>query len=413
MRTIVILQNSQLSFGLDAANIFQPKKYQLVLIVNDFCEKIVIKNNQMQFYKEIVVTNDFSFENISLIIKNIVASGMLLNVVTNAEETMPVCGEIRKFLDLDNNDYSRFYNKHIMKSKLKNAKNIFIPKYKIFNAQEYVSKKEDYLKEFILGLRFPLFAKPIQLLSSMNLKKIENYTSLKNWADDCDFDHVYEIDEFIEGVMYHCDSYIKNSQILFTFVSRNSRPCYDFTIGQMKGTIVLPEEHADAVFLSKTTEQILKIMGMPRGGVTHLELMLTKDRKVYFIEIAHRSPGCLIPKMYAAHAGIDTISSHFLLQIDSEYTPLPERKKFSAWSCYPKKPGIIKDFIKIPAHITSHCETEWHVKIDDKIETFSQFGRDYTGTLFMVNEDFDQIFKEFLYLNDHDLCDIRPIEVAN
>ena len=64
---------------------------------------------------------------------------------------------------------------------------------------------------------------------------------------------------------------------------------------------------------------------MPRAGVTHLEVILTKDNKPYFLEIAHRSPGVLIPAMYKKFLNVATIEPHILLQIDDSYT-LPLKK---------------------------------------------------------------------------------------
>ena len=409
MRKIFILQNSYVSFGLDVEKIYQPHKYQLYLIINEFGMNIVKEHGQIKFYSQICVTKNFDFENILALIKSFSQSNESIDVVTNSEETMPVCGKIRKFLNIDKNDYSRFYDKHIMKSMLVNSKNINIPKYKIFEPARFFSDGIDYLNELAHNLVFPLFVKPIQMYSSINIRKLDNFDQLHNWAKLIKSDDYYEIDEFIDGTMYQCDSYIKNGEILFTFVCQNSRPCYDFTIGKMKGTIVLPSEHSDALLLSAVTKKTLEQLGMPKAGVTHLELIRTKENVNYFIEIAHRSPGCLVPKMHLTNASIDTISAHFLLQIDPNYYPTPMRNVFAAWACYPKIPGKVTTLKLLPTNLKSKCEVEWNVKVGDQIKTFSQFGRDYTGTIFMTNHNFDTLYNEFKIINDMDLCKTEPI----
>lgn len=409
MKKIFILQNSILSFGLDAKKIYQPEKYRLYLIVNDFGFNILTQRNQEKFYSKIICTNNFEFENIRTLIDEMLANDPEpYNIVTNSEETMPICGILRVHFKLDNQDYSRFYNKDTMKVLLSDNDFFDLPNYRVFNYTQYLANKNDYLVSLSKSLKYPLFAKPIAMCGSVNLKKINNFDELTAWSAGVKPDETYEIDEFIEGTMYHCDSYIKDNKVLFTFVCQNSRPCYNFTIGEMKGTIVLPSEHPDALLLSEIAEKTLHQLGTPHGGVTHLELIKTKQGKIYFIEIAHRSPGCLIPRMYQAHSDIDTITAHFLLQIDKDYMPKRITKTYAAWSCYPKQPGQVAALNNLPSNFKSACEIQWQVNIGDKIATYSQFGRDYTGTLFMTNDDFSQLYDEFIRANNLNLCKIEP-----
>lgn len=409
MKTIVILQNSQLSFGLDAAKIYQPNKYRLCLIVNEFGNTILKKNNQEKFYAKIHVTNDFSVENILSVIKEFFQPDSSFNVVTNAEEAMPVCGEIRKYLGLDSEDFARFYDKDVMKQKLSNCNNIQLPDYKIFDHKKYQEQKEAYLEAIIKELGLPVFTKPTNACGAVNTKKIHTLEEFSTLASNVDINDHYEVDQFINGIMYHCDSYIQNGKILFTFVAKNSRPCYDFTIGYMKGTIVLPEDHPDALLLADITEKTLQHLGMPKAGVTHLEVIKTAENKIYFIEVAHRSPGCLIPKMYSAHADIDTISAHFLLQIDPEFQLKKHIMQFAAWACYPKRPGIVTKLATLPQNINSQYQIDWYVNIGDKIESFSKFGRDYTGTIFMTNTQFDKLYQDFKRITELNLCQITAL----
>lgn len=409
MNDIIMLQNSNVSFGVNAEKIYQPQKYNLHLIVNQFCFNILKSKNQEKYFKNIVVTDHFEFENILSLITNFIQGRDKFDVITNSEETIPICGKMRLHLGIDSEDYSRFYDKHIMKVKLVNKSFINIPRYHIFDSTKYLANPEMYLKSLIDDMSFPLFTKPVQLYSSINLKKIHNINELSSWAKTVDGNELYEIDEFIEGTMYHCDSYIKNRKVLFTFVSQNSRPCYDFTVGKIKGTIVLPTSHPDSILFMDIAARTLHALGIPKAGVTHLEIIKTKDNQIYFIEIAHRSPGCLIPRMYKEHAGIDTITSHLLLQIDSDYYPIPKPSKYAAWACYPKIPGRVYDLMQPPS-LKSNWDIEWNVRVGDLIKTYSQFGRDYTGAIFLTNKNFDTLFNEFDIINDINLCQINPLD---
>jgi hypothetical protein len=406
MKAIIILQNSNLSFGLDIEEIYQPSKYKIHLIVNSFGFEKVNFQNQNHFFESIFKTEDFAYENILKLVRKIIDNSKDFDVITNSEETMPVCGKIRVALGLDLEDYSRFYDKNVMKVKLSNSKSILVPQYRLFNLSDFLKFENNYLNSLIENLNFPVFAKPVQLYGSLNLKKINNHEDLYIWAKTVTDSDYFEIDEFIEGTMYHCDSFIKDKKILFTLVSQNSRPCYDFTIGKIKGTIVLPIDHPDHALLAEITENTLYDLGMPKGGVTHLELIKTYDNRIYFIEVAHRSPGCLIPKMYSSHASINIIKSHYLLQIDPEFSPMPSRSLGAAWACYPKIPGTVTALNPLPL-LSSSCELEWHIKIGDQIHSYSQFGRDFIGTIFMTNKDFSVLYKDFCEINNINLCIIN------
>lgn len=407
MKKIFILQNSNVSFELNAALIYQPYKYELHLIVNNFGYNVVCAKNQKNFYKEITTMSNFTAENIVQHIRQSITDNSPLDIITNSEETMPACGRVRVMMGLDRKDYSRFYDKNIMKKALSNSDSINIPKYKLFDSTRYKIEGTKYLDDLLTDINYPLFIKPVSLYSSINLTKIQTKSELIAWADANNTDTLYEIDQFIDGIMYHCDSYIKNGNILFTFVSQNSRPCYNFTVGEMKGTIVLPKNHPDAILLSKLTENVLKDIGIPQGGVTHMEVIKTADNRIFFIEIAHRSPGCLIPQMYLSHAGINTVASHYLLQIDPEYNPKPEINKYAAWACYPKIPGIIIELREPSKMITSTAEVDWKVNIGDRIHTYSQYGRDYTGTIFLTNDSFSELYHDFKTINNDNLCKIE------
>ena len=398
MKKVFILQNSLVSFGLDVRKMHQPSKYELHLIINSFGEKIVKNQGHENYYKSITILQEFTLEAVVKIINEKRSFADECNVVTNSEETMPICGEVRKYLNLDQQDYSRFFDKHVMKEKIKDNKDIFIPQYVIFDKKLYQEKGEKYLRPLVKNISIPFFVKPTCMYSSINIKKIDSYQDLCDWASYTP-PGIYEIDEYIDGTMYHVDSFIKDNRILFSFVCQNSNPCYDFTIGKMKGTISLPREDRKYIEINAVAEKVLYHLGSPRDGVTHMEVIQKNNGNIYFVEIAHRSPGCLIPKMHQTNFGIDTIASHFLLQIDPDYMPELQHKTYSAWACYPKIPGVIRKLHELPAGLSSECDVDWLFSVGEEIKTYSTFGRDYIGTLFMKNKNFEKLYQEFIELN--------------
>lgn len=174
MKDIIVLQNSKLSFEMDMKKITNPQKYNLHLIVNKFGQKKILEKNLGHYLSSKHVTEDFSYGNINNIIHKIKNnSSFPINIVTNSEETMPICGNFRVRYGIDNEDYSRFLDKEIMKSKLKNTE-INVPKFLKFDKRAYIQSPKKYINFICNMLKFPLFLKPINQYGCLNSTKIYN-----------------------------------------------------------------------------------------------------------------------------------------------------------------------------------------------------------------------------------------------
>jgi hypothetical protein len=407
MKNVYLIQNSNLSFDMDVSKIYSPKKYSLFLIINKFGLKKLKNRKQESFFEKIWEIENFSFKKIrEIIFLNQEKSSAPLQIVTNAEEAVTVCGHLRVFFNNDMMNYDRFINKIIMK-KLLDKNHILTPRHVLFDNLEYKKNPFLYLSIITKALLFPLIAKPIDSMSCMGIKKINSYEELSVWAEKVIFtDSIYEVDEYINGKVYNCDSYIKNKKIVYTQISECSNSCYDFICGLTKGTIVLTENNPVYKLLSEHTEYIHDSIGIPQGGVTHLELILTQNNKCYFIEIGHRSPGILIPAMYRKFLNVDTIESHILLQIDDEHDLNINYGPFSAWIAFPVKSGVLKK--KYIPEIKSEYQLDWSYQIGDIMPSVT-CGRDYAGRVLLWNKDYQQLKNDFDYLNAHNFFDVELI----
>jgi len=399
MKNIYLIQNSTLSFDMDISKIYSPKKYSLFLIVNKFGLNKLKSRDQEFYFEKIWKTENFDFNFLKEIISiNQKKFCVSLQIVTNAEEAVIVCGRLRVFFNIDTINYDRFINKITMKEIL-DKHELLTPKYILFDKVEYKKNSSGYLTMITKMLFFPLIAKPINSMSCIGVKKINSIKELATWCDKVIFnDDTFEIEAYIDGKVYNCDSYIKDRKIVFTQVSECSSSCYDFICGFNKGTIALPHNSPVYKLLAEYTKKIHHAILIPQGGVTHLEVILTKDNKIYFIEIGHRSPGILIPAMYRRFLNIDTIESHILLQIDDEYNLNISYGSFCAWIAFPTKIGILKT--KHIPEVQSQYELEWSYQIGDVLPNVV-CGRDYAGRVLIWNDDYQQLKKDFDYLNSY------------
>jgi hypothetical protein len=404
MKQVFILHcSSKLSFNFDVSMIYQPNKYELHLIVNTSSYDLITLNQQDKFYKSVLITDIFTVATLTEYIKSNINPSDEINVITNSEETIPICGQIRRQLNIAPCNYSRFYDKNVMKQLLKNHPYVLTPNYVLFDTYQYNMGGDRYLKALISQLNMPLFCKPTQMYSAIGAAKINNFEELSHWASKISDKCIYEIDEFIEGKMFHVDSLIKRHNILFSLVCPNSKPCFNFNLGEMKGTIVLPEQDPENRTLAQATSSVLKQLGMPSGGVTHMEFIQDNTGKLYFVEVAHRTPGCLIPDMHLAHTGINFTAAHYLLQIDQDYLPIRRCVTYAAWACYPKIPGKLTALHKLPNTLSSSCKLNWLYKVGEIFSTYPTLGRDYIGTVFMVNDNFEELLKEFYEISNLNL----------
>jgi hypothetical protein len=404
MKNVYLIQNSNLSFDMDISQIYFPEKYSLFLITNKFGIEKLKSRNQHSYFNKVWETEQFSFDHLKEIISiNQTESGNQLQIVTNAEEAVIVCGNLRLYFNIDKSNYDRFNNKIVMKQLLSKA-SLLIPKHITFDALSYRSHPDSYIAKITTTLSFPLIAKPINSWGCIGIKKIESFEQLNAWCKKVNItETTYEIDEYIEGKVYNCDSYIKNGKIIFTQISECSNSCYDFICGSTKGTIALPHDDAIYTLLCEYTVKAHEAIGIPSGGVTHLEAILTKDMNIYFIEIGHRSPGILIPAMYKKSLNISTIESHILLQIDDGYELDIKQGSYCAWIAFPNKNGKMSN--KYTPEINSDYNLEWYINLGDSMSSVKT-GRDYAGRALLWNDDYQQLRKDFFYLNLFNFFDV-------
>src|SRR5579864_7930781 len=215
MQNIYIIQNSQLSFDMDISQLCSVDKTTLFLIANEFSLEKLSKRDQAHYFKKIYPTENFSFSTLREIIEENQKEKIApFNIVTNSEESVLVCGELREFFNLDKFNYDRFINKILMKQLIQRS-GFDVPKHIIFDPSDYIENPDGVLKNITDILKFPVIAKPIDSCNCQNVEKMMSVDALKKWCNKNSLaDTTFEIDEFIEGKVYNCDSYIKNSEII-------------------------------------------------------------------------------------------------------------------------------------------------------------------------------------------------------
>jgi hypothetical protein len=137
----------------------------------------------------------------------------------------------------------------------------------------------------------------------------------------------YELEEFIQGSMYHCDAVIQHGEIRFAAVSEYLSKPGDFTPGGMGGSVLLDPDDLLAKRVLDLNEKVLKALGL-HEGVTHLEVFHTPEDNLVFCEVAARPGGGGIDRIVERSYGINIVEASLRLQagLDLEQEPLTEAR---------------------------------------------------------------------------------------
>lgn len=123
----------------------------------------------------------------------------------------------------------------------------------------------------------------------------------------------YEIEEFVKGQIYHCDSVVRNGRIVFRSVGRYLADPASYTPGGTFGTVLVAEGELHKR-ITELNAEVLAALGL-KDGTTHLELFHTEADELVFCEVAGRPPGGIIPPVIQAQYGFNIVEAQ--IRIDA------------------------------------------------------------------------------------------------
>lgn len=121
----------------------------------------------------------------------------------------------------------------------------------------------------------------------------------------------YEIEDFVTGQIYHCDSVVKDGRILFASVGKYLADPAGYSPGGIFGTVLVHEGKLHRR-INDLNVAVLKGLGL-QDGTTHLELFHTPDDELVFCEVAGRPPGGIIPPVIQWQYGFNIVETQIRL----------------------------------------------------------------------------------------------------
>lgn len=402
-KIFIIHESGSLKF--DLKTIYYPEMYKLYLVTKKQ-NGVILKPDNVQYFEKILKLNSFTMIELEeYIIQEADNQLDSIALITHDEYSISKVAMLREKLQVKGpilKDVEPFTNKITMKNKVKKH-NIRIPKFIHFDPSKYENDSEEYVEKIFNHIGAPLFAKKTDSTCSDGCKKLNDFKELKHWAIEHSDCLNYEIDEYINGKLYHIDSIIFEKEVIHVEISEYAYPNAQFMEGKPLGSITLPPSHEIYKKLKDFNIKLLHALN-PIDGTTHLEVFVDKTGDVVFLEIASRGAGALIPMVYMLHSGINYREIFFRIHIGLEFELNVKEGPYVAWLWFPLKSGIIKKF-NTP-DINSQYELKWNKKVNEMI-TEADNVRGRLGEIVLKNDNFDILYNDFKYLSQvYQPCDL-------
>lgn len=173
----------------------------------------------------------------------------------------------------------------------------------MINVPEFTAVfNNDEIHHFTQKVSAPWVLKPRSEASASGIRKINSEYELWEALNDLgDERHLFLLESFKPGDVYHVDSLTFNNDTIFTSASQYLAPPMQVSHeGGVFMTKTLGTDSDEFMELSDLNSQLLTAFGL-KNGATHTEFIKGKDdRKWYFLETSSRVGGAHIPDLVEA-----------------------------------------------------------------------------------------------------------------
>lgn len=274
--------------------------------LKDLNEELVLLTSK-QYEKEFLngYSKVFSFENYDF---NNAVEFMALKlheetpyrfVIATAERDILRAAKIREYLGLDGQSWESalaFRDKVKMKRLLSQA-GIRVPQY------AYLESVID-LYRFIVEHGYPVVVKPVDGMGSRNTEILHSDEDAIRYLEH-GLTPGLEVEEFIEGEMYHVDGLVLDGELKLCWPSKYLNHCLAFQDGSYLGSYLLSPTNPLTQRLQHYVSSILNILPTPTHTSFHAEVFHTPQDELILCEIACRTGGSRICEEYRQAFGVD------------------------------------------------------------------------------------------------------------
>tara|TARA_Y100000780_G_scaffold222917_1_gene232619 strand:- start:3021 stop:4280 length:1260 start_codon:yes stop_codon:yes gene_type:complete len=312
-----------------------------------------------------------------------------LRIFCQQEDNVELAAQVREFFNIPGDKpymISGFRDKILMKKRVSNCKLGVVPKHVQLDNKNLSG---DYNRDYahlckMLGEKFVI--KPISAAGSFNVCIVETYRDFleaANLIENKSYSYRYEADEFVDGTLYQCDSFIIDGEIFYCGILELGCTNFDFVGGKPLSVFPVTSKPTYEK-LYDFNKEVINCLGFTNGS-THHEIFVKKDGSLVFLEIAARVPGGLGVPYHIANSNINLIDANIYLMMGCDLNKKINLniKNNVISALLPVGRGKIKSLNEPP--IISNYTIDWYVHKGMLVDSRSL--ADAAGVLMAFNDD--------------------------
>jgi hypothetical protein len=319
-------------------------------------------------------------------------------LIAFSESDIIRAAKLREVLNINGQDSKSaeaFRNKVIMKTYLKDT-NINVPRFRRVN-------HPNDLIEFCTENNFPVVYKPIDGAGSQNTYVLKSWGNVNDALEDTAFES-FEVEEFIDGEMYHIDGVWHKNKMLFVSASKYLNGCLAFHEEQYLGSYILSDKNPINEKLIEATQLVLESLPSEFTFPFHCEIFVTPNNELYFCEIASRAGGARVVQTNEKLFNYNILKESLLAQCETAKNYILKTPKNTAgWFLVPPLKGKLVDIPdKLP--FPNVLEYKLNAKLGDSFEDANR-SVDHIASVILSGESEKDIVssldKVAVWLNQH------------
>ncbi len=248
---------------------------------------------------------------------------------------------------------------------------------------------------------YPVILKPVDGAASIGVHRVESEAELTDLLSTVDLSR-YELEEFIEGDIYHVDGYIgAGSDVRFQVASHYVSDCLAFGAGAPLGSVVLQQSPLRERIEAFTQEHV-SALGM-HDTPFHLELFLTPGDELIFLEIGGRVGGGEVPHLLNKLFGVN-LYEVWLRSMAGETVPAPVKSGDPAggWLIIPKPTDLPARVVRAEP-LSGRVPTVWREllpRVGEVLQPGGAYDALHSGRFILVHEDQTQVETDIQHIID-------------
>ena len=295
----------------------------------------------------------------------------ITNILSISEFDVIRSAKLREILKLDGQSLisaEAYRKKVLMKQLLKNTA-VNIPKF-----DKAISPLN--IKKFIDNNGFPIVIKPIYGSGSIGVQVAYNQEDIASILKNTTDYQNLEIEEFIDGEMYHVDGLIHNGNVIATFVSHYYMGCLEFQSNRPSSTYMINKDNPLYDLLKINVKNVIAQLPNFFNGSFHAEFFVTETNEIYLCEIGSRTGGGEIGKAIEHSTGINLNKASLYLKANYNVESIVKSNitRYSGFILLPPRKAIYQG-------IKQQLEEEWVVSI----KNMGEIGKKYDDARLSVD----------------------------